>query len=223
MQVVRNSGATLTLGCVVKQGPGLAAQALFMRRAPETFIRVMAVDPTRESYAMPGVELRPLELADVREGLRRLDALHAHRDAVAWNAPCSVDDYHKYVLTRCPTELLPTLDDAYRRLRKRELRRVSAVHGDATLENLLPGGLWIDPNVRSVPSVRELDAAKLWQSREGYSGEIGPVLRSAIEEYVAPCDPVGVWYFFISHLARLWRYQPEKRDWALSVALKGWP
>ena len=126
-----------------------------------------------------------LNLDSVAVGFANLAKLWALPTGSGFRAHTGIQEYYRYCQgLDAPPDLKVALEDCYHAVRDGRYggldEFVSYVHGDATLENLLPNGKWIDPNLRRVPVLRELDGGKLIQSLMGYHGPIAaPVADGA--------------------------------------------
>ena len=214
----RNSGTCVDLECVLKTGPGALAQAEFIRSRPDAFIPVLG--RTENGYVMPRWE--ELTNQDVDVAFHMLKTLWS-RSSIRSGPIISVDAYHDYVMrVHAPTDLKEIANIAFEVMDQSRLHPVFCVHGDATLENVVVrpsshDARWIDPNTRPVPFVAELDAGKVLQSLYGYDGDWTNATRQTFTLWARHLDPDGLRYFFLTHLIRLWPYQPDHHDWVTKV------
>jgi hypothetical protein len=227
---VRNSGCTIWRGVTVKTGPRAARQAGVMKSAARVFAPVLFT--FEDGYAMPTGDAN-LHGNDIQAALDLLEVL--------WDMPVPTHPgivpyvptvaYHEYVMGLKSHSKLRSVANEY--LRKAVLGRevgltVHRVHGDATLENIIKIDnrvCWIDPSERIVPTVAELDIAKVLQSLMGYDTRyFGTVDDGIIQSWIYKYTRRGglasrnlILYFYVTHLIRLWSLQPLKRDWAIST------
>ena len=217
--IKRNSGATIDLNCVLKTGIGMPSQADFMGDRPDIFVPVLA--RTHDGYIMPRwtkpTTLGVIEALDVLSSLWQSPALRGPSTRTC--------DYHDYVMAiDLPIELAALIASMFDHLDLDRLHYVRAVHGDATFDNVVvdPDTLnarWIDPNIRPVPFIAELDAGKVLQSLAGYDGDWSETVRHHFTCWVEKhrLYRTGMHYFFLTHLARLWPYQPQRHEWVMDV------
>lgn len=196
-----------------------------MRAFPEVFVPVLALDPVREAYAMPYVR-GDLTVASIETGIAKLKKLWAHPIPMGFRASVGIQEYYRYCQRlEAPAKIKLALELCYEDVRQGRHdsldASVSYVHGDATLENLLPSGDWIDPNTRRVPALRELDGAKMIQSLMGYHGEIPPAVADVVRKFLREMNPSLLHFFFTSHVMRLCRHQPEKAEWVYALSVRG--
>jgi hypothetical protein len=227
----RNSGATLHWPCVVKvEGSAkLLAQARSMERRPDVYCSVLATGRNAEQYfcAMPLLQnykeaVTPAAAQVAATKLERLWGGGALRFVDPQRAA-----YQVYVgELDVPLWLRVACRVMYDRTATVKGHSADEVHGDATLQNIVHAGenaWWIDPNTRHVPLERELDLGKLLQSLYGYDADADATLvegftkgdGSLFDKY-HETEELQI-YYLLTHLARLWRYQPDRQAWVREV------
>ena len=216
-EAVRPSGSVLT-EAVYKRCKNAVEQAALMQEHPATFAPILAHGCG--GYAMP--VLQPLRSTfDARAALEVLERY--------WSYPsnlrvfCSRQKYQDYVHTLPADKLLHNATNHwYYEVEKRIGTPAHSLHGDATLENVMLYGSyprWIDPNPRIVPAEIELDCGKLLQTSFGYhdcTAGVAETIGDFIRSLNVNLDLT--YYYFATHLVRLWRYQPQHHAWAVAVA-----
>jgi hypothetical protein len=226
-KVKRNSGATLE-PWIRKSGPGVVRQAVKMRHFPEIFVEVEFGDSDENacSYFMP--MLGPATMEDTANALVRLSVL--------WKVPHWVGGAERDRAYDYEEQLELATEPALREVLKQTWkggarwitgnRMVKNVHGDPTLENIMAGGLWIDPSTRPLPLEAELDGGKLLQSFFGYDSiacttSCDVVEREMIKAFlqVERLNLELCAYYLVTHLVRLYKVQPHAREWALNLAM----
>lgn len=223
----RNSGATLHWPCVLKVegSPKLLAQARTMERRPDVFCPVLAAGRNGEQYfcAMPLLQnykeaATPAAAQAAAVKLERLWGGEALRFVDTQRAA-----YQVYVGDLdVPLWLRTVCRVMYDRTAHVKGHSADEVHGDATLQNIVHAGddaWWIDPNPRHVPLERELDLGKLLQSLYGYDRDATPALKNGFAplfDKYHETEELQI-YYLLTHLARLWRYQPDRQAWVREV------
>lgn len=196
----------------------LEQQVRVMRRNPWVFAAVLT--DWVGGYVMPiyGGEKTTTTL---QSGLQKLRLLW---ESGVGDFGISRHAYYDYVVSHAlETPLMPYLREWRNKTRDMSGTQVRAVHGDATIDNLVGddagAGYWIDPNPRPVPKERELDLGKLWQSvvfGDGPPDVLVALRAHLLNVYEGSLDLQK--YYLLTHLARLWRYLPDRRESALHVA-----
>lgn len=220
-KIVRNSGAEISYPCVLKTGKGAVEQARRMRQDPTVFAGIQTfgvADDGVEFMVMP--QYTPFHYALNQEEPARLAV---EKLKTLWhntlNAQRSITrgQYMNYV-ARCeaPQSMRDLCLDFFVATAARCGTKVQNVHGDATVQNIVlteKDAFWIDPNVRPVPLEAELDLGKIAQSLAGYDFVREPA-KQYLTEVVKKYDRPLVQFYLASHIVRLWKYQPQQRDWA---------
>jgi hypothetical protein len=221
----RNSGSIISYPCVLKQGhdPSIMSQAFIMERHPNIFAPILAkgLDRGLYFYTTPLMEHWAIATEFVAQTtLQRLE--------LYWGmgVPSVSKDrlkYFEYVSKLdIPTWLLDAVKNYYEKTKSIAGRSAIHIHGDATVENTVHNGnlsgYWIDPNPRPVPKEIEVDLGKLWQSWYGYH-PLNKVWEKVLEEFLASHQDTILlqMFYLLTHIARLWNYQPQKHEWAKEV------
>ena len=220
-KIERGSGATISYPCVLKTGKGVVDQARYMKKAPAVFAGVQSfgvADNGEEFMVMP--QYTPLQYALNQEEplVRAVEKLK-----ILWHKTLNTrrsitrGQYMNYV-AKCeaPQRIRDLCLDFFIATAATPGTLVSNVHGDATVQNIVlseKDAFWIDPNPRPVPLEAELDIGKLAQSLAGYDFIRDPADRY-LAEFVGRSNKPLVQFYLATHIARLWKYQPNQRDWA---------
>lgn len=218
--VVRNSGATL-IPCLYKTGGlAVAEQGRKMRAHPAVFVPV--IDVGHRGYCM--LMTRAARDSDVPQALERLTWLWTQPRLESARAECLTRAAYHAELVLPLAKFVPPIYEALTRWWPRAYaaptQAAYAIHGDATLENVVEDGLWIDPSTRAVPLEAEVDGGKLLQSYFGYGEGRAPARLAAVRTFIL-AQPLSLdlcAYHLLAHLARLYRLQPQAQSWAVALA-----
>lgn len=214
----RNSGATLC-PAMVKTAPNGWLQSLRMQELPEVFAPILLTSEALGMYAMPLMGELPMDDdVSLHVALMKLQILWEGQSCFA-SIPNRVKHHELYVAHLIPTEMENVVSVYYALAREGQGLRVEAVHGDATLENIMiyqGKPVWIDPSTRCMPPEAEFDCAKLLQTQLGYNGYTP---RKVVSEFInsLTLNRDLLIYYLLTHIVRLYNVQPQARQWALNV------
>lgn len=199
----RPSGSTIEK-VVMKTGPGMRDQGIFMKTHTSFLQPLRILD---DGYIMPLAHNivhfnYRVELEDV---LRLLSGLWATRP-VGGGMPMA--EYRNYIKSVAPHHIQELLEKLWDDFMLGMGTPAGRIHGDVTTDNLVilyDKLLLIDPNLRPVPQIIEMDTSKLLLNKLGW----GPKIQG-LEMLPGEKEPFMRW-LALAHIARMWRYQGQHR------------
>lgn len=221
--MIRNSGATLE-PAMIKRGDNCEAQGMKMLQYPTIFAPVFGWAPrmpnAARGYIMPLMGERAVgDAATLQQAFTKLSALWYA--GMSPDNQLSRDEHHTRAIVPLASDgLMRPLVDWYYRARPYDGTKANAVHGDATLENIMVfngTAVWVDPSTRPMPLEIEFDVAKILQTQFGYNEcRAEPAVTDFVRSLNLRKEVLG--YYLMTHLVRLYKVQPQARAWALDVA-----
>ena len=239
-RIKRNSGSTIYQNVVVKCGPHelINKQAELMQAAPLCHVPVLFKG--EGFYVMPEAQDLPSdcswEIPSAINLLKNMWRVYSGFTSTSHlRNPLQRQAYYNKIRLRAiedavPERLVRELHHwSDKIMRPNSVQWGAFVHGDATLENILVlkhGSTrdvrLIDTSPSPIPPEPEVDIGKLLQSYYGYEDRFTSSTIDALEQQL---HLLGVSdlskFYFITHLIRLWKYQPQRQDWVMEIIKDG--
>lgn len=226
----RNTGAILQYPCIIKswKDDRLPKHCAIMQRRPDVYCPVYSSGKSGGSWFIVMPQLQPHTEIVTSE----VCASAMYKLKLLWGADREKtvasfrEDYNRFIKSlNVPRELTHLVSDLYDGIADMAGSPATAIHGDATVQNIVHDdeaeAWWVDPSVRPAPLEREVDLGKLLMSLLGYD-YLTPPLVEAVEELLYDNSGTAklITYYCATHLARIWKDQTDRRHWILEVAEK---